>query len=48
MRERWEGNSVVIEPIVDTWSGAFLASAGTWDQPLQRPGKDERARDPFA
>lgn len=48
VRERWEGNRVVIEPIVDTWSGAFLASAGTWDQPVQRPGKDERARDPFA
>jgi virulence-associated protein VagC len=48
VRERWEGKSIVIEPVVDTWSHAFLASAGTWDEPIERPGRNEPARDPFA
>jgi virulence-associated protein VagC len=48
VRERWEGKSIVIEPVVNTWSSAFLASAGTWDEPIERPGRNDRARDPFA
>jgi virulence-associated protein VagC len=48
VRERWEGKTIVIEPVVDTWSAAFLASAGTWDEPMERPGRHEPARDPFA
>ena len=47
VRERWEGTSIVIEPVVDTWPAAFLASAGTWDQPMERPGRNEPRRDPF-
>lgn len=48
VRERWEGNTIVIEPVLDAWSDAFLASAGTWDEPIERPGRNEPARDPFA
>lgn len=48
VRERWEGNTIVIEPVANDWSPAFLASAGAWDQPIERPGRDEPARDPFA
>lgn len=48
VRERWEGKNIVIEPVADTWSAAFLASAGSWDEPIERPGRDEPARDPFA
>ncbi len=48
VRERWEGKTIVIEPVVDTWSAAFLASAGTWGEPIERSGRDEPARDPFA
>jgi virulence-associated protein VagC len=48
VRERWEGKTIVIEPVVNTWSAAFLASAGTCDEPLERPGRGEPARDPFA
>jgi virulence-associated protein VagC len=48
VRERWEGKTIVIEPVVDTWSPAFIASAGTWDEPMERPGRNESARDPFA
>ena len=48
VRERWEGKSTVIEPVVDTWFPAFLANAGTWHEPIERPGRNEPARDPFA
>ena len=48
VRERWEGKTIVIEPVVNTWSTAFFASAGTWDEPIERPRWDEPARDPFA
>ncbi len=48
VRERWEGKCIVIEPVVNTWSAAFLASAGAWDEPIERPGRNETARDPFA
>lgn len=43
-----EGNSMVIEPVAGVWSDASLASAGTWDEPIERPGRNEPARDPFA
>lgn len=48
VRERWEGDTIVIEPVVDTWSDSFLAAAGSWDEPIERPGRDEAPRDPFA
>lgn len=48
VRERWEGTSIVIEPVADAWPAAFLASAGTWDQPVERPGRNEPPRDPSA
>ena len=48
VRERWEGKTIVIEPLLDKWSPAFLASAGAWDEPIERPGRDEKVRDPFA
>ena len=48
VRERRDGDNIVIEPVVNTWSDAFLATAGAWDGPLERPGRDEAARDPLA
>jgi hypothetical protein len=48
VRERWEGKTIVIEPLLDKWSPAVLASAGAWDEPIERPGRDEKVRDPFA
>jgi virulence-associated protein VagC len=48
VRERWEGEHIVIEPILDTWSEAFLASAGSWDEPIERPSRQQKPRDPFA
>ena len=48
VREHWEGKTIVIEPLINTWSAAFLVSAGTWDEPIERPSRDEPARDPFA
>ena len=48
VRERWEGKTIVIEPLLDKWSPAFLASAGAWDEPIERPGRDEKVLDPFA
>ncbi len=48
VRERWEGKSIILEPIVDTWADDFLASAGAWDEAIERPGRGEPARDPFA
>ncbi len=48
VRERWEGKTIVIEPLPDKRSPAFLASVGAWDEPIERPGRDEKARDPFA
>jgi virulence-associated protein VagC len=48
VRERWEDDTIVIVPVVDAWPAVLLASAGTWDEPLERPGRNEHARDPFA
>lgn len=48
VRERWEGNSIVIEPIIDAWPADFLAAAGSWNEAIERPGRNEDARDPFA
>lgn len=48
VRERREGNAIIIEPIVDAWPRAFLEAAGAWTEDIPRPGRDEPARDPFA
>ncbi len=48
IRERREGDRIVLEPLVDAWPKAFLAAAGAWKTDLPRPGRDEPARDPFA
>jgi virulence-associated protein VagC len=48
IRERREGNCIILEPLVDAWPKAFLAAAGAWKAGLPRPGEDELARDPFA
>ena len=47
VHQRWEGKTIVIEPVVDAWPDAFLASAGSWVEPIERPGRKEPARDPF-
>lgn len=48
VRERREGDSIVLEPITDTWPPSFLAAAGSWTEDIPRPGREEKARDPFA
>lgn len=48
IRERREGDCIVLEPMVDSFPRAFLAAAGAWKVELQRPGQNESARDPFA
>jgi virulence-associated protein VagC len=48
IRERREGDRIILEPIAEGWSPGFLAAAGAWTEDLPRPGSDESARDPFA
>ena len=48
IRERRDGDRIILEPMVDAWPKAFLAAAGAWKVDLPRPGRDEPARDPFA
>lgn len=48
IRERRDGDRIVLEPIIDTWSPDFLGAAGAWKEDLPRPGRDEQPRDPFA
>ena len=48
IRERREGDCIVLEPMVDAWPRAFLAAAGAWKDTIPRPGQDEPVRDPFA
>ncbi len=48
IRERREGSTIILEPMVDAWPRSFLAAAGAWKDGLPRPGRDELARDPFA
>ena len=48
VRESRDGERIILEPLTDTWSPAFLAAAGSWDEDLPRPGVGEPARDPFA
>ena len=48
IRERREGDCIVLEQVVDGWSPAFLAAAGAWKGDIPRPGRNEPARDPFA
>jgi virulence-associated protein VagC len=48
IREHREGDRIVLEPVVDGWSPAFLAAAGAWKGDIPHPGRNEPARDPFA
>ena len=48
IRERREGDRIILEPLTDTWPKSFLAAAGAWQEDLPRPGHTEPARDPFA
>jgi len=48
IRERREGDRIVLEPVFEGWPASFLAAAGAWTDDLPRPGQDEPARDPFA
>ena len=48
IRERREGDRIILEPITDGWQAAFLAAAGAWKEGLPRPGGSEPSRDPFA
>ena len=48
VRERREGDRIILEPLIDAWPKAFLAAAGAWKEALPRPGHDEAPRDPFA
>ena len=47
IRERREGDCIVLEPMVDAWPRAFIAAAGAWKDGIPRPGHNEPARDPF-
>lgn len=47
VRQRRLGAAIVIEPVADRRSDAFLALPGAWRQPLERPGGDEPIHDPF-
>jgi len=48
IRERREGACIVLEPVTEGWSPAFLAAAGAWKGVIPRPGRKEPMRDPFA
>lgn len=48
IREHREGDRIILEPITDEWSPAFLRAAGAWTEDISRPGQDEPPRDPFA
>jgi virulence-associated protein VagC len=48
IRERREGDRIILEPMADAWPRAFLAAAGAWKGGIPRSGRDEPARDPFA
>ncbi len=48
IRERREGDCIILEPLTDSWPQAFLAAAGAWQEDLPRPGHGEPVRDPFA
>jgi virulence-associated protein VagC len=48
VRERREGDRIILEPLADAWPRAFLAAAGAWKEDIPRPAPDEAARDPFA
>jgi virulence-associated protein VagC len=47
VRERGEGNTIVIEPVIDSWPTNFLEAAGSWDEDIERL-TDEDVRNPFA
>jgi antitoxin VapB len=45
---RRSGKRVILEP-ADDWSDEFLASLGSWDEPIKRPRQQpiSKKRDPF-
>lgn len=47
VRERREGDRIVLEPISDGWPADFIRAAGSWTEDIPRPGRGERPRDPF-
>jgi virulence-associated protein VagC len=48
IRERRQGDRIILEPVIEGWSPAFLATAGAWKGGIPRPDRDEAAPDPFA
>lgn len=48
VRERREGERIVLEPISEGWPADFIQAAGSWNEDLPRPGGGEKPRDPFA
>jgi virulence-associated protein VagC len=48
VRERREGNRIVLEPVSDAWPDEFIRAAGAWTEAIPRPGREEKPRDPFA
>ena len=48
VRERREGERIVLEPISEGWPADFVQAAGAWTEDLPRPGRGEKPRDPFA
>jgi len=48
VRERREGHRIILEPLSDQWSADFIKAAGSWTEDIPRPGRGEKARDPFA
>jgi len=48
VRERREGDRIVLEPISAGWPADFIGAAGAWPEGLPRPGLEEKPRDPFA
>lgn len=45
IRERREGEKVILEPITDEWPKEFLESLGSWDDEIERP--KGTLKDPF-
>lgn len=48
VRERREGNRIVLEPVSEQWPDDFIGAAGAWPEAIPRPGQGEKPRDPFA
>jgi len=48
VRQRSEGDRIILEPVLNVWPQSFLAAARAWKAGVPRPRIDEAARDPFA